>query len=96
MLGPVMQFKPEIADNYDWDAWARGTARNAGLPERWLAHPKIVQAIREQRAQQQAEMQQQAQMAQMAESDRQGRKRETGFGGRRDAQGNAAGRRING
>lgn len=58
MWMPVAAQKPEILDNVNWDITFRDSVRNAGLPARWLAEADAVTQIREQRAQQQAEMQQ--------------------------------------
>jgi Bacteriophage head to tail connecting protein len=65
---PVASQKPEIMDNVSWDQCFRDSVRNAGLPMRWLMDAEAVGKMREQRAQQQAEMQQKADQAQMAES----------------------------
>ena len=65
---PLMQTRPDILDNYNLDQISRDTARNAGLPARWLNPLELVNAIRKSRAEQMAEQQKQAQMAQMAES----------------------------
>ena len=68
MWSPLLQVKPEVMDNISWDMTFRDTVRNGGLPSRWLAEMEVVKKIREQRAQQQAEMQKKAEQAQMAET----------------------------
>lgn len=60
LLAPVIPAKPEILDNYDWDAIARATPLAGGFPHAWLMPVEVRDAQRQQRAQQ-------AQMAQMAE-----------------------------
>ena len=65
---PIMQVRPDVLDNYNLDQISRDTARNAGLPARWLNDLELVNAIRKSRAEQMQAQQQQAQVAQMAES----------------------------
>lgn len=65
---PVMQVRPDIADNMDWDTSFRDTVRNAGLPERWLNPLQLINEIRKQRQQIAQQAQQQQQLSQMAES----------------------------
>ena len=67
MLAPIGQTKPEVWDNLSGDELARGVSRNAGLPERWITDPKVMQAIREARQKQIEEANQQAQLMAMAE-----------------------------
>lgn len=64
---PVQQIKPEVYDNVNWDGTFRDSCRNAGLPARWLLEADQVGQIREQRAQQQAEMQKKQDQMMMAE-----------------------------
>ena len=68
MWMPVIPNKPEVMDNVNWDATFRDSVRNAGLPARWLLEFEEVGKIRQQRAQQQAEMQQKAEQMQAAEA----------------------------
>jgi hypothetical protein len=65
---PVVQMKPEVMDNLNWDETFRDNVRNGGLPKRWLLEMDQVADIRKQRAQQMEEMKQQQQGAQMADS----------------------------
>jgi hypothetical protein len=68
MWSPIAELKPEVFDNANWDAMFRDSVRNAGLPARWVIEMEMVQDIRKQRAEQQAEMQKMAQQGAMAES----------------------------
>lgn len=47
---PWMQFKPEMADNFDWDKLARNYSRNTGQSEDILLPMKDVEKLRAQRA----------------------------------------------
>ncbi|MDC0088158.1 portal protein [Akkermansiaceae bacterium] len=64
---PLMDVKPELADNWDWDQMFREMSRNEGMPDRWLKDKKMMNEMREARAQAQqeaAEAEEQAQAAQ--------------------------------
>jgi hypothetical protein len=64
-IAPVVQIRPEVMDNYNWDRIARDTARNDGTPADWLMEEEEVATMREERqAQQAAAMEQQQMMAQ--------------------------------
>jgi hypothetical protein len=63
VLMPVMQFKPEVADNWDWDKVARIVSEVNSVPAIVAVPPEQVAAIREARAKQQ----QLAQAAAMAQ-----------------------------
>lgn len=56
----IAQIKPETLDNYDMDWISTQGAKLNGLPEEALIDPKIVQKVRQVRAEQQAAMQQAA------------------------------------
>lgn len=64
-LMPMVEFRPDILDNFNFDRIIRETARNDGVPTDWIADEETVQQLRQARAEAQA---QQAQMeqAQMA------------------------------
>jgi hypothetical protein len=67
-LTPVLSVQPDVIDNFDLDEIARDTSRNDGLPARWMRPVKEVEALRQQRADAQAqaaEMQQQMVQAKM-------------------------------
>jgi hypothetical protein len=68
LLAPIMQMRPDVADNYDWDKIARDSARNDGLPARWLMPEDLVKEMRAQRAQEMARQQEMQQAAAMAET----------------------------
>ena len=53
MQAPILQARPDVLDNYNLDQIARDTARNAGLPARWMNPLQVVNQIRKGRAQQQ-------------------------------------------
>ncbi len=63
MYLPLSELQPDIWDNFDMDQAFADSARNAGMPTRWLRDPRMVEALRQQRA----EAQQQMQQAQLAE-----------------------------
>jgi hypothetical protein len=65
---PVAQLKPEILDNPNWDQCFRDSARNAGLPSRWLVEADMVAEIRDARQKAQEEMQQKAEQMQGVEA----------------------------
>jgi hypothetical protein len=60
-LGTMAPIKPEILDNYDWDAAARERGKYLGVPAKLIPDEKVIAQMREQRAQQQAQQQQQMQ-----------------------------------
>lgn len=62
---PLVEVKPDLLDNYDIDVAARDMALNDGVPADWLRPKETVDEMRQQRAQEQAQMaEQQAMMAQ--------------------------------
>jgi hypothetical protein len=63
MYLPLTEIRPEIWDNLDADTAFRDSAKNSGMPTRWVRDMQEMEAIREQRAQQQ----QQAEAVQQAE-----------------------------
>ncbi len=54
IIAPLIEFQPEIRDNFDGDQMARDIPDIFGSPQKWLREQDQVQAIREQRAQQEA------------------------------------------
>ncbi len=54
-LAPMAQINPGIFDNFDMDQITRDLSRNNGLPSKWLLPVEKVAAIRQGRAQQQAQ-----------------------------------------
>jgi len=68
LLMPIMQFRQDIADNYDWDKIARDSARNDGIPARWLVPEEFVKEMRAARAQEMAKQQQMAEAAAVADT----------------------------
>ena len=65
---PVAGQKPEILDNMNWDVTFRDSARNGGLPVRWLLEAEQVGEIRQARQQQMEEMQRKQEQMAMAEA----------------------------
>ena len=65
MVLQVVQIKPEILDNYDFDEMARTLAEANGVPRKIIVALERVQALRQQRQQQQAQAAQQAQQQQI-------------------------------
>ncbi|MEI6278309.1 MAG: portal protein [Verrucomicrobiae bacterium] len=65
---PIVQVRPELMDNFDWDEITRDLARNNGLPSRWLLEEEEVAQRRNARAQQVAQAQQMQQMQMAADS----------------------------
>ena len=63
MFSPLVEVRPDILDNYDMDKIVRGSARNDGLPDEWIADEEAVAEIRQARA----EAAQQAAQAEQAE-----------------------------
>ena len=57
VLGPVMTAKPQLLDNFDWDAIARDATEWASIPQEWLSKPEVVKASRD-AAEQQAQQEQ--------------------------------------
>jgi Bacteriophage head to tail connecting protein len=68
MWMPVAAQKPELLDNVNWDVTFRDSARNSGLPVRWLLEADQVGKIREARQQQMEEAQKKAEQMQMADA----------------------------
>ena len=58
ITAPIMQIKPEIADNMDGDETFRGVAEVVGMPRRFLKRREEVAQDRAQRAAEQAQQQQ--------------------------------------
>lgn len=71
-IGTIAQFSPEVLDNYDFDAMARGRSVDAGLPLSYLKSSQDVNAARGERQQQQQQQvqaeQQQAMMQQLPQA----------------------------
>lgn len=57
-LAPIIQFQPEVMDNFDGDAIVRSTPDGFGVPAKWLRNKDDVSAMRQ--AKQQAAQEQQA------------------------------------
>lgn len=68
MQTPLIQIRPDILDNYDLDTITRDTARNTGLPARWMNPLQLVNDIRKQRQQIAQEAQRQQQLMDMADA----------------------------
>ena len=68
MWKETIPVKPEIMDNFNWDRAFRDTARNSGLPARWLMDERQMAEIRQSRAQQQAEMERMQKMEMMSKA----------------------------
>ena len=64
----VVQMRPDIMDNYNWDYITREMSKSSGLPEEAMLEEKQVQQIRAIRAQQQEMAQQMAAMEQMGKA----------------------------
>jgi hypothetical protein len=54
----IAQINPQTLDLYDWDYISKQTSKTNGMPEEAFLDPKIVQQVRQTRAQQQQAMQQ--------------------------------------
>jgi hypothetical protein len=67
LMGPIMQVDPSVKDNVDFDAMARVIADRLAMPAEIRRDPKAVGAMRQQRAQAEAQAQQMQQAQQMAE-----------------------------
>jgi len=65
-LANVVQFAPDILDNFDFDQIFRDLSRNEGMPENWLKMKKAVDELREARAEAQAKAEEVAQAEQVA------------------------------
>lgn len=65
---PIWEVRPELMDNFRWDAINRDSARNFGVPDDWLATDKEVEEIRKGRAEAQQQAEQQAQVMAGAEA----------------------------
>jgi len=65
---PLWQLRPELLDNYDLDQIERDRARNEGQPSNWLRDKDEVDALRQQRAEAQAQQAQMEQAAMAAEA----------------------------
>ena len=70
MFLPLSEIRPEIWDNLDADQAFRDSAKNSGMPERWLLDKRGTDALRQQRAEAQAQAQQVEQMETMAKAAR--------------------------
>ena len=71
MFLPMSELKPELWDNLDTDAAFRDSAKNAGMPSRWLRDARETAQIRQERAdaqQQAAEAEQLDTMAKAAKN----------------------------
>jgi len=68
VLQPYGQINPALFDNFDYDEMTRDVAEGAGMPTRWLLAPDDVEALRQQRAQAQAQQQQAMEAMQIAEA----------------------------
>lgn len=66
MVAPLIPVRPDILDNFDFDAIMRDVARNDGMPARWLVESETMAKMREARAQAQAQAQQAAQAVESA------------------------------
>lgn len=62
MLAPIIPAKPEMLDNFDWDAIARSTPHAGGFTLNWL----LPEEVRDQQRQARAQQQQMAEAAEMA------------------------------
>lgn len=82
MLLPMAQLKPEVLDNFDFDFIARELSDAVGMPEKSKLPMKLVQAVREQRAQQQQAIMEQEQMVRGAEGIETMAKADQASGGR--------------
>jgi hypothetical protein len=58
IIQPLLALDPSVADNFDMDKIAQGIAENVALPMEWQRSEEDRDAIRQQRAEQQAQMQQ--------------------------------------
>ena len=70
MFLPISELKPEVWDNLDADRVFRDSAKNSGMPSRWLLDERETAALRQQRAEAQAQAQQVEQMETMAKAAR--------------------------
>ena len=68
ILGPIVEFQPEIRDNFDGDQMARDIPDIFGAPNKWLKTPELVAQLREQRAEAQQQQQEMEQMMQVADT----------------------------
>ncbi len=57
-LAPIAKIKPDILDQYDWNAISRDMARNEGLPEQWILPQEVVAQITAATQQRNAQMEQ--------------------------------------
>lgn len=71
-VGTYAPLKPEVLDKVDFDEAIEQYARKLGVPAAVIVSDENVAAIREQRAQQQAQMEQMAAMQQAAQTAQQG------------------------
>lgn len=67
-LTAVAQFKPEVVDKFNQDAWADDYADSLGVNPKLINDEQMVGAIRQQRAEAQAKMQQAAMAESMAKT----------------------------
>jgi len=68
MLGQVAQFKPEVLDKLDADAWADEYSGDLGINPKLIVDDDKVKAIRDARAKAQQQAQQAAMMNQNADT----------------------------
>jgi hypothetical protein len=64
----IVQMRPDVMDNYDWDYMTREMSKSNGLPEEAMLEEKVVQKIRAIRAEQQRMQQEMAAMEQMGKA----------------------------
>ena len=62
---PMAELKPDVMDNFDEDAIARGVADANGVPQKWMRPVREVMAIRDERAKAQAQAQMAASLMEM-------------------------------
>ena len=67
ILSGLLEFKPELADNIDWDVVAREIMDSNNFPQQAIRDPELVARIREARAKAVEAQQRMEQMKQMAE-----------------------------
>ena len=58
LVAGIAQINPQTLDLYDWDYISKQTSKTNGMPEEAFLDPKIVQQVRQARAEQQQAMQQ--------------------------------------
>jgi hypothetical protein len=68
IIQPLLAIDPSIMDNFDLDKAAKGVAENVALPMEWQRSEEDVAAMRQQRAEKQAQMEQVAMVQGMAKA----------------------------